>query len=84
MCWDRGISSALRVLPERTTFDVQVQVRASASRATPRWKSLADARSNRKGHRDLPALDARTQGEYLIRLDSPRGERYFVKVLVWP
>ena len=71
-------------MSRRTTFDVQVQVRAGASRATPRWKSLADARPNRKGHMDLPALDARKRGEYLIRLDGPRGARYFVKVLVWP
>lgn len=65
----------LRGLPERTRFSVQVQ-------AGGKWTKLGDSRADGRGRLDLPALEARRTGEYLVRLRSPQGDFYFVKLLV--
>ena len=72
----------VRSMPERTTFNVQVQVRASSTRIAPRWKSFDTAQSDRRGRMNLPALDARKPGEYLIRLRGPGGDNYFLRIVV--
>jgi hypothetical protein len=74
----------LRRLPERTSFTVQLQVNTATSRQTPRWRPLDKVRSNRKGAMDLPALDARKPGAYLVRLQGPGRMRYFVRIEVQP
>ena len=72
----------LRRLPERMNFTVQLQVNGAATRQSPRWRLLEKVRSNRKGAMDLPALDARKPGAYLVRLQGPGRMRYFVRIEV--
>jgi hypothetical protein len=69
------VALVVRQLPRRAVITMQVKSGA-------RWVNLGKTRSTSRGQAVLPPIDARRNGEYVLRLRSLGERPLYLKVLV--